>query len=58
MNEPEFLKVKPGDAVLVGEDEIEKAFSFVGGVRDPDAPALFKLQTLIQAKSNMFMVRK
>ena len=47
MNEPEFLKVKPGDNVLVG------------GERDPDAPTIFfKLQTLIQAKSNLFMVRK
>ena len=38
MNDPEFLKVKPGDTVLVGEDEIAKVLSFVGGARDPDSP--------------------
>ena len=43
MNEPEFLKVKPGDTVLVGEDEIVKVLSFVGGARDPDAPTLFQV---------------
>ena len=37
MNEPEFLKVKPGDTFLVGEDEIAKVLSFFGGARDPDA---------------------
>ena len=37
MNEPEFLKVKPGDTVLVGEDEIAKVLPFVGGARDPYA---------------------
>jgi len=58
MNEHEFLKVKPGDTVLVGEDEIEKVLSFAGGARDPDATPLFKSQTLIQTKSNLFMVRK
>ena len=42
MNEPEFLKVKPGDTVLVGEDEIAKVLSFVGGARDPNAPSLFQ----------------
>ena len=41
MNEPEFIKVKPGDTVLVGEDEIVKVLSFVGGVRNPDVPLLF-----------------
>jgi len=43
MNDPEFLKVKPGDTVLVGEDEISKVLSFVGGARDPDAPTLFQV---------------
>ncbi len=41
MIEPEFLKVKPGDTVLVGKDEIAKVISFVGGARDPDFPTLF-----------------
>ena len=43
MNEPEFLKVKLGDTVLVGKDEIAKVLSFVGGARDPDSPTLFQV---------------
>ena len=43
IKEPEFLKVKPGDTVLVGEDEIAKVLSFVGGARDTDAPKLFQV---------------
>ena len=43
MNKPEFLKVKPGDTVLVGEYETAKVLSFVGGARDPDAPTLFQV---------------
>ena len=58
MNEPEFLKVKPGDTVLVGKDEIAKVLSFVGGARDPDSSTLFQIETLIQVKLNLFMVRK
>ena len=58
MNEPEFLIVKPGDTVLVGEDEIAKVLSFVGGARDRDDPHFFKSQMLIQAKSNLFMATK
>ena len=42
-NEPLFLKVKYRDTVLVGEDEICKVLSFVGGSRDPDAPSLFQV---------------
>ena len=42
-NEPLFLKVKSRDTVLVGEDEICKVLSFVGGSRDPDAPSLFQV---------------
>ena len=41
-NEPEFLKVKAGDTVLIGENEIAKVLTFVGGSRDPDAPSLFQ----------------
>ena len=29
--------------VLVGDDEIAKVLSFVGGARDPDAPSLFQV---------------
>ena len=41
--EPLFLKVKSRDTVLVGEDEICKVLSFVGGARDPLAPTLFQV---------------
>ena len=41
--DPLFLQVKSRDTVLVGEDEICKALSFVGGSRDPDAPSLFQV---------------
>ena len=43
MNDSEFLKVKPGDTVLVGEDVIAKVLSFEGGARDPAAPTLFQV---------------
>ena len=43
MNEPEFLKVKPGDTVLIGENEIAIVLSYVGGARDPDSPTLFQV---------------
>jgi len=41
--EPLFLKVKSRDTVLVGNDEICKVLSFVGGARDPLAPTLFQV---------------
>ena len=41
--EPLFLKVKSRDTVLVGENEICKVLSFIGGSRDPDAPSLFQV---------------
>ena len=43
VEEPLFLKVRSRDIVLVGEDEICKVLSFVGGSRDPDAPSLFQV---------------
>ena len=43
VKEPVFLKVRSKDTVLVGEDEICKVLSFVGGSRDPDAPSLFQV---------------
>ena len=43
LNEPEFLKVKAGDTVLIGEDEIAKVLTFIGGSRDPDSPTLFQV---------------
>ena len=41
--EPLFLNIKARDTVLVGEDEICKVLSFVGGARDPLAPTLFQV---------------
>ena len=38
-----FLQIKSRDTVLIGEDEICKVLSFVGGSRDPDAPSLFQV---------------
>ena len=43
VEEPLFLKVRSRDTVLVGEDEICKVLSFVGGSRDPEAPSLFQV---------------
>ena len=40
---PLFLQVKSRDTVLIGEDEICKVLSFVGGARDPLAPTLFQV---------------
>ena len=42
----EFLKVKRGDTVLVGEDEIAKVLSFIGGARDPGIPTLFQVANI------------
>ena len=41
--EPLFLKIKCGDAVLYENDQIGKVLTFVGGSRDPDAPSLFQI---------------
>ena len=43
MDEPLFLKVRPGDAVLYEKDQIGKILTFIGGSRDPDAPTLFQI---------------
>ena len=41
--QPLFLRVKSRDTVLVGENEICKVLSFVGGARDPLAPTIFQV---------------
>ena len=43
MDEPLFLKARPRDAVLYEKDQIGKILTFIGGSRDPDAPALFQI---------------
>ena len=42
----DFLKVKSGDTVLIGLDEIAKVLSFVGGARDSETPTLFQVINL------------
>ena len=46
MSEPKFLKVKLGDTVLVGEDEIANVLSFVEGARDRVSPKPFQVANL------------
>ena len=46
IDEPLFLKVKCGDAVLYEKDQIGKVLTFVDGSRDPDAPSLFQIANL------------
>ena len=41
--EPLFLNVRSRDTVPVGDSEICKVLSFIGGSRDPDAPSLFQV---------------
>ena len=43
MDDPLFLKGRPGDAVLYEKDQIGKVLAFVGGSRDPEAPSLFQI---------------
>ena len=43
MDEPLFLKVRLGDAVLYEKDQIGKILTCIGGSRDPDAPTLFQI---------------
>ena len=43
MDEPLFLKVRPGDAVLYEKDQIGKILTFIAGSRDSDALTLFKI---------------
>ena len=38
----EFLKAKYGDTDLIGEDEIAKALTFIGGSNDQATPTLFQ----------------
>ena len=46
VEEPLFLKVKAGDAVLYEKDQIGKVLTFIGGSRDPDAPTLFQVSNV------------
>ena len=46
LNQPEFLKIKAGDTVLIGEDETAKVLTFIGGSRDPDEPSLFQVANI------------
>ena len=44
--QPLFLRVKSRDTVLVGDNEICKVLSFIGGARDPLAPTIFQVVNL------------
>ena len=46
MDDPLFLKVRPGDDVLYEADQIGKVLTFIGGLRDPDTPTLFQIANL------------
>ena len=52
MSEPKFLKVKLGDTVLVGEDEIANVLSFVEGARYPVSPKPFQVANLDSGEIN------
>ena len=43
MDEPLFLKVRPGDAVLYEEGQIGKILTFIDGSTYPDAPPLLQI---------------
>ncbi len=43
MDEPLFLQVRIGDAVLYEADQIGKVLRFLVGSPDPDAPTLFQI---------------
>ena len=58
MDEPLFLKVRPGDAVLYEKDQIGKVLTFVGGSRDPDAPSLFQIANVDSGETIGFKGKK
>jgi len=46
LSKPRFRKVKLGDTVLVGEDDIANVLSFVEGARDRVSPKPFQVANL------------
>tara|TARA_Y100001968_G_C18879038_1_gene490831 strand:- start:234 stop:467 length:234 start_codon:yes stop_codon:yes gene_type:complete len=42
LNNPEFLKVKSGGIVLIGDNEIAKVLTFIGGSRNSGTSTLFQ----------------
>ena len=51
-NDPQFLKVRSRDTVLVGENEICKVLSFTGGSRDSETPSLFQVANVDTGEIN------
>ena len=45
-SDPEFLKINPGETVLIGDEEIRKDLIFVGGERDPLLSKLFQVENI------------
>ena len=43
MDEPLFLKVRTGDAVIYEADQIGKVLTFISSSGDPDSPTLFQI---------------
>ena len=43
MDEPLFLKVRLGDAVLYEKDQIGKILTFICSSRDPDVPTFLQI---------------
>ena len=52
MDNPFFLRVKPGDTVLVGRDVIAKVLNYIGGSKDPNAPTLFQIANVDSGEIN------
>ena len=46
MNDPLFLKVKSGDAVLYKKNQIGKVLTLIGGSRETDAPTFFQIANI------------
>tara|TARA_B100000700_G_scaffold3300_1_gene3875 strand:+ start:5221 stop:5460 length:240 start_codon:yes stop_codon:yes gene_type:complete len=47
---PLFLQLRSRNSVLVGENEICKVLSFIGGFIDPDAPSLFQVANIYRSE--------
>tara|TARA_Y100001968_G_scaffold72617_1_gene63959 strand:- start:338 stop:514 length:177 start_codon:yes stop_codon:yes gene_type:complete len=52
--EPEFLKVKPGHTVLIGESEIANILTFIGSSRDSEVPTLFQAANVDTGEIHLF----
>ena len=58
MDEPLFLKGRPGDAVLYEKDQKGKILTFIRGSRDPGTPTLFQIANVDSGEIRWIMERK